>query len=343
MIPIANNEPDLNISEVIRDIQLGLKVIRIASVQAIQKRRLDLCYKLVGAAKELADPSKPFDDTIFGPNLKQHFTSILNVNKITNKMTCNCSKGGNRFHPFLEPARPAPSQRELWYLWLSQPAAAAAAIPAAAAAVSQPKPKRQPVVKHITQLQPTMPEHPQLSPQKQLKRAQQTKAVTDHAVKNPQPTTSSQNDQVIHLFPKLPKPDVPVGSHLQHFISNWYKISKDQCILEMVSGCPTDLADDWSLPSDNTVHEIKLSPKDDLFSQNHIEELLTKNAIRPCSRTWGDFVSPVFLCPKKDGGYRMILNLKKFNTYAVQLSFKMELFSPSSTLWRRILIKLALM
>ena len=102
MIPIANNEPDLNISEVIRDLQLGLKVLGIASVQSIQKRRLDLRYKLTGAAKELADPSKPFDDNIFGPNLKQHFTSILNVNKITNKMTSNRVKGGNRFHPFLD-------------------------------------------------------------------------------------------------------------------------------------------------------------------------------------------------------------------------------------------------
>ena len=166
------------------------------------------------------------------------------------------------------------------------------AVPAAAAAaVSQPKPKPQPVVKHITQLQPAMPECTQLSPQKQLKRAWQTKAVTDHAVKNPQPTTSSQNDQVLHLFPKLPKPEVPVGGRLWHFISNWYKISKDQCILEMVSGCQIDLADDWSLPSDNTVHEIKLSRKEDLFAQNHIEELLTQNAIRPCSRMQGDFVS----------------------------------------------------
>ena len=38
----------------------------------------------------------------------------------------------------------------------------------------------------------------------------------------------------------------------------------------------------------------------------------------------GKFISNAFLCPKKDGGFRMILNLKKFNEYVQYQHFKME-------------------
>ena len=74
-------------SEVIRDLKKGIKIIGMASIQAVQKRRLDLQYKLNGAAKELAEPNQKFDDTMFGPNMKQRFNNILNINKITTKMS----------------------------------------------------------------------------------------------------------------------------------------------------------------------------------------------------------------------------------------------------------------
>ena len=55
-----------------------------------------------------------------------------------------------------------------------------------------------------------------------------------------------------------------------------------------------------------------------------VDKLLKTNAIVESHREQNDFVSNVFLCPKKDGGYRMILNLKNFNTYAEKVKFKME-------------------
>ena len=80
---------------------MGLKVLGMASVQAVQKRRLDLQVHLSGAAKELAEANQPFDDTLFGRNLKQHFTNILAANKITSKMASPRALKGKRFHPFL--------------------------------------------------------------------------------------------------------------------------------------------------------------------------------------------------------------------------------------------------
>ena len=38
----------------------------------------------------------------------------------------------------------------------------------------------------------------------------------------------------------------------------------------------------------------------------------------------GEFISPIFSVPKKDGNVRLILNLKKFNMFVENSHFKME-------------------
>ena len=68
--PLAPGEDDLNLSQVIRDLKKGIKIIGMASIQAVQKHRFDLQYKLYGAAKELAESNQKFYDTTFGPNMK---------------------------------------------------------------------------------------------------------------------------------------------------------------------------------------------------------------------------------------------------------------------------------
>ena len=55
-----------------------------------------------------------------------------------------------------------------------------------------------------------------------------------------------------------------------------------------------------------------------------IEKLLQKCAIVKTVHEPGDFVSNVFLTPKHNGGYCMILNLKPFNKYVEYHHFKME-------------------
>ena len=90
----------------------------------------------------------------------------------------------------------------------------------------------------------------------------------------------------------------------------------------MVTGCPIETV--FKIPKQTPVREIRLSSNETKFACCHIQELIQKKAVTPSKREDGDFVSPVFLCPKKDGGYRMILNLKQFNKYAEHISFKME-------------------
>lgn len=49
--------------------------------------------------------------------------------------------------------------------------------------------------------------------------------------------------------------------------------------------------------------------------------------IVPSCHEAGEVISPIFICPKKDGSHRMILNLKHLNNYVEYHHFKMD------TLW----------
>jgi hypothetical protein len=67
----------------------------------------------------------------------------------------------------------------------------------------------------------------------------------------------------------------------------------------------------------HSAHEIALMKKE-------INNLLLKGAIRTANRAADQFVSPIFLVPKPNGGQRFILNLKKLNEFIKLSHFKME-------------------
>jgi len=48
---------------------------------------------------------------------------------------------------------------------------------------------------------------------------------------------------------------------------------------------------------------------------SEINTLLEKAVIVKAHDEPGEFISPIFVRPKKDGSHRMILNLKNFNEY----------------------------
>ena len=97
-VPLDKNS-DLNLSEVIHQFKLSLKMIGFCHIQAVQKRCLDLKDVLSGPAKELAEPHQPFGDLLFRPDLNKHFNKFVAVNKVCTKIskkTC----GRRHFHPF---------------------------------------------------------------------------------------------------------------------------------------------------------------------------------------------------------------------------------------------------
>ena len=114
-----------------------------------------------------------------------------------------------------------------------------------------------------------------------------------------------------------------MGGRLRFFKSEWYKITSDPNILDMVSGMHIDLK---SLPSQHSYAQpLRLSPQEIHAADEQVKKLLDKQAIKHSYRGQpGEFVSLVFLRPKKDGVFRMILNLKKFNKNVSYNHFKME-------------------
>ena len=112
------NGHSINMTKIAQLIQQGLQVLGMGSVQCNQKRRLDLKYKLVNSAKELADKNQPMGPLLFGDNLKEHYRQIQEKNRLTN-ITVNKKprQSLHKFHPYPAPflARPPGPQWSQWH------------------------------------------------------------------------------------------------------------------------------------------------------------------------------------------------------------------------------------
>ena len=76
----------------------------------------------------------------------------------------------------------------------------------------------------------------------------------------------------------------------------------------------------------------KLEKYEEIALNALLEELLQKRVIEKCVHEAGEFISSVFLRPKKNGKYRMILNLKNLNKFISHIHFKMDALQSCITL-----------
>ena len=111
------------------------------------------------------------------------------------------------------------------------------------------------------------------------------------------------------------------GKLATHF-SQWQSLTSDPEILETVSGCKIEF---HSIPSLNKVmvHAV-LSETQTESVDTEVSNLLRKQAIEACDHEAGEYISPIFTRPKKDGSHRMILNLKSLNKHITHHHFKMD-------------------
>ena len=110
-------------------------------------------------------------------------------------------------------------------------------------------------------------------------------------------------------------------------VSNeWEKITSDKFILDIVSHCHIEFIDNVEPKQDIfNVKSVFNSKESDIVS-NEIQKLLAIDVIKEVQSMKDQFLSPIFLRPKKNGEYRMILNLKKLNEYIEYHHFKMDTF-----------------
>ena len=104
-------------------------------------------------------------------------------------------------------------------------------------------------------------------------------------------------------------------------MNKWSTITSDNIILNIVSGYKIEFSE---LPIQYNFRETKLCFKEAIVLDNELEKLLKKGVVEVATHSEGEFISTIFLRPKKTGGYRMILNLTELNKFIVYKHFKME-------------------
>ena len=112
------------------------------------------------------------------------------------------------------------------------------------------------------------------------------------------------------------------AGQISQFLTNWRDITSDPYILNIVSG---DIIEFDSVPTPQiSCPPNSVSKQHITFLKQEITTMLAKNVITRTVHETSQFISPIFCVPKKDNKVRLILNLKKLNSFVVYHHFKME-------------------
>ena len=122
---------------------------------------------------------------------------------------------------------------------------------------------------------------------------------------------------------------------MQYYIENWRKITSDENILDIVQHCHFEFDEDFSDCQFHVFQGGKFTESESIAIDNEISSLLAMNVITEVDHSEGEVISPIFIVPKKDGEYRMILNLKKLNEKVSYHHFKMDTFETALKLIKR--------
>ena len=98
---------------------------------------------------------------------------------------------------------------------------------------------------------------------------------------------------------------LPQAGKLQYFIHKWEHLTQDPWILDTIQGYRIPFREQ---PPVKQIPSFVFTEMERIAISTEIEKLLEKEAISPAETTDG-FISNVFLVPKKEDQWRLILNL----------------------------------
>ena len=110
-------------------------------------------------------------------------------------------------------------------------------------------------------------------------------------------------------------------------------LTSDQLILQLVKG--SDIVFKHEIVQLVPPRPIKFTPSEKTVMRQEIQKLTDNGVIEVVSHCPGEYISNVFLREKKDGHFRMILNLKKLNKAVEYKHFKMDTLKTAITLMKR--------
>ena len=110
--------------------------------------------------------------------------------------------------------------------------------------------------------------------------------------------------------------------NVKNCIPSWREISSDPWLISTIQGVEIPFTE---VPVQlREPHPYKLSVKECNFAEEELDRLLEKGVLETTDPSAGQVVSNIFLRPKKDGKFRMILDLTWLNTFIEYEHFKMH-------------------
>ena len=98
------------------------------------------------------------------------------------------------------------------------------------------------------------------------------------------------------------------GSQLQKHLRQWRKLTNDPNILSIIFVDKIEFIDPPKIQ--HNARSPKFSDEEINLIKDEINKLLTKGIIKETCHEEKEFVSPIFISHKSNGGIRFILNLK---------------------------------
>ena len=136
----------------------------------------------------------------------------------------------------------------------------------------------------------------------------------------PHPPQSSEIQPfLLHV---LPRPDIPVGGRLAHFVEQWETLTDNKWVLSIIRN---DFRIPFRLAPPLLVVPISLSQISSLLLPEEIVDLLRKRAVEKLQDLGTpSFYSRLLLVSNKNGKLRQVIDLYMVNQYIRKQSFKME-------------------
>ena len=111
---------------------------------------------------------------------------------------------------------------------------------------------------------------------------------------------------------------------LQFHTEKWHQLTNDPLVLEAISGYKIHFD---IIPYQVTApNEIPFQGEQWHIVNSEVTELISKGAVVPCQSEPGEFISTLFIVPKKNGKFRPVINLRYLNHYVHYDHFKQETF-----------------
>lgn len=108
---------------------------------------------------------------------------------------------------------------------------------------------------------------------------------------------------------------------IAHSLPAWKNITSDNNIISTVMGMKINFENP---PTQHYITNSPRQPAETLIIDSEIQKLLSKQVIEPTRHCKNEVISDIFVREKKDGSYRLILNLKKLNQFTSKHHFKMD-------------------